>query len=84
MADVDAALMQKVFDLPQRQRIADIHHHRQANYLRRRVETAEGIWHRPKLRNGIAKLKRICSDNADDVAIVISKQSHYPISIGSV
>jgi hypothetical protein len=34
MADVDAALMQKILDLAQRQRIADLHHHRQANYLR--------------------------------------------------
>jgi hypothetical protein len=68
MADVDAALMQKILDLAQRQRIADIHHHRQANYLRRRVEISERILHRPKLRNGIAKLKRICSDNARDSA----------------
>jgi hypothetical protein len=33
VADVDAALGQQVFDLPQRQWISDVHHHREANYL---------------------------------------------------
>ena len=33
MAEVDAALEQQILDLPQRQRIADVHHNRQADYL---------------------------------------------------
>jgi len=33
VADIDAALGQQVFDLPQRQWISDVHHHREANYL---------------------------------------------------
>ena len=33
VTDVDAALEQQILDLPQRQRIADVHHHREADYL---------------------------------------------------
>ena len=33
-ADVDPALEQQIFDLPQRQRVANIHHHSEANDLR--------------------------------------------------
>jgi hypothetical protein len=41
MRDVDSALVQKVLDVPQRQRVADIHHHSQADDLRAGVEFAE-------------------------------------------
>jgi len=34
VADIDAALGQQIFDLPQRQWIADLHHHREADDLR--------------------------------------------------
>jgi hypothetical protein len=33
MADIDPTLEQKIFDLPQRQRIPDVHHHYEANHL---------------------------------------------------
>ena len=33
VSDIDAALGQQVFDLPQRQWLSDVHHHREANYL---------------------------------------------------
>jgi len=33
MADIDATLKQQIFDLPQRKRIVDVHHHREANNL---------------------------------------------------
>jgi hypothetical protein len=33
VADIDPALEQQIFDLPQRQGIADIHHHREADDL---------------------------------------------------
>jgi hypothetical protein len=59
MADVDVALEQQIFDLPQRQRIADVHHHREADYFGRAVETAEGIFHRTSLRIAAARLKPI-------------------------
>ena len=49
MADVDAALDQQIFDLSQRQRVANIHHHREADDLWRTVEIAEGISHLAKL-----------------------------------
>ena len=48
-ADVDTALEHKIFDLSQRQRVADIHHHREADDLWRTVEIAEGISHLAKL-----------------------------------
>src|SRR5665811_1942529 len=38
MADVNAALMEEVFDVSKRQREADIHHHGQSNDLGRRLE----------------------------------------------
>jgi hypothetical protein len=58
MADVDPAFVKKTFDLPQRQRDADINHHRQVENLGRRLEITERIslqqrlWqahHQPKL-----------------------------------
>ena len=33
MADIDPTLEQKIFDLPQRQRIADVQHHHEADHL---------------------------------------------------
>jgi hypothetical protein len=64
VADVDAALEQNILDLSQRQRIADVHHHHEADYLGRTVETTEGIAHRRRLRNLAKWLKPIYSDNA--------------------
>ena len=37
MADVDAALKKNIFDLPQRQRIANLHHDRESDDLGRTV-----------------------------------------------
>ncbi|MGA9541441.1 MAG: hypothetical protein WBQ77_10390, partial [Methyloceanibacter sp.] len=43
---------------------ADVHHHREADHLRRAVEITEGIAHRRRLRMPPARLKPIYSDNA--------------------
>ena len=64
MADVDSALEQKIFDLSQRQGVADIQHHRAADYLRGAIEITEGILHRRRLRDLTSRLKPIYSDNA--------------------
>ena len=64
VADVDAPLEQNILDLSQRKRIADIHHHRQADHLGRAVEITEGFAHRRRLRNLAKRLKPIYSDNA--------------------
>ena len=64
MADIDTALEQEILALPQRQRIAVLHHHREANYLGRAVEITEWITHRRRLRNLARRLKTIYSDNA--------------------
>ena len=59
VADVDASLKQQIFDLPQRERITDVHHHREANNVGRTVETAEGILHSRRLRIAKSELKPI-------------------------
>jgi hypothetical protein len=64
VTDVEAPLEEQIFDLPQRQRIADIHHHREADDLGRTVEISEGIAHRRRLRILARRLKPIYSDNA--------------------
>ena len=64
VADVDAPLEQDILDLSQRQWIADIHHHREADHLGRAVEITVGIAHRRRLRNLARWLKPIYSDNA--------------------
>jgi len=43
--------------LTQRQRIPDVHHHRQANNLGRQVEITEGVFHQTRLTNGLFCLK---------------------------
>lgn len=64
VADIDPAFEQQIFDLPQRERIANVHHHREADDLGRTVEIAERIAHRGKLRIAPAPLKPVYSDNA--------------------
>jgi hypothetical protein len=41
MRDIDPPLMQHVLDSPQRQRIADVHHHGQADDLGRGLEVTK-------------------------------------------
>ena len=43
VANVDAALEQQILDVAQRQRKSDVHQHNQADNLRRRVETPNGL-----------------------------------------
>ena len=64
VADVDAPFEQEIFNLALRQRITDVHHHREADDLWRTVEIAEGISHRLRLRNSPFPLKPIYSDGA--------------------
>jgi hypothetical protein len=64
VADVDTALEQEILYLPQRQRITDAHHHREADHLGRRVEITEWIAPRRRLRIATLWLKSICSDKA--------------------
>jgi phage terminase large subunit-like protein len=64
VTDVEAPLEEQIFDLSQRQRIAKIHHHREADDLGRTVEVSEGTAHRRRLGMPPARLKPIYSDNA--------------------
>ena len=66
MADIDATLVQQMFDISKRMRKADIHHHRKADNFGKRFEIAEGtaICHSPKLGQRPVRLKRFCSDSA--------------------
>ena len=64
MADIDAALTQEIFDLSQRQGVANIRHDCEADDLRRTVEITKGIVHHQRLRGRTSRLKPIYSDNA--------------------
>jgi hypothetical protein len=66
MADIDAALEKNILDLAQRQRLPDLHHHRVANNLGRRVNISVWISHLMRLKNGLVCLKLFCSDTAPD------------------
>jgi len=50
VTDVDAPFEQNILDLPQRQRIADIHHHHEADHLGQAVEITEGIAASPEAK----------------------------------
>ena len=77
MADINTPFEQQVFDLPQRQLIADVHHHSEAYHLGRIVELAEPIVHRRSLRIRTTRLKLICSDNAGLRPVVATAGSGY-------
>jgi len=64
MADVDATFEQDIFDLAERQRVTDVHHHRETDDLGRTVETAERISHPERLCGSLGQLKPDCSDTA--------------------
>jgi hypothetical protein len=64
LADIDATFEWKIFDLTERQRIADVHHHSQADDLGRAVEISEGISHPTKLRTTASNLQVSLVDNA--------------------
>ena len=64
VTDVDAAFKQNVLDLAQRQRIADVHHHREADDFGRPVEVSNGVVHHRRRRELAVRLKPIFLDNA--------------------
>ena len=66
MADVDAAFMQQVLDIPKREQKPYIHHNGQANDLRARLELAEGaaFGHPERLSSRPARLNKFSSDSA--------------------
>ena len=64
VADVDATFEQNVFNLAQRQRIADVHHHSEANDLGRCLEVLERIFHSETLDGILPTLNAVSSDNA--------------------
>ena len=64
VADIDPALEQQIFDLPQGERIVDLKHHREADHHGGAVEVAERISHCRRQGVTFARLKPIWSDNA--------------------
>jgi hypothetical protein len=66
MADLDAALVEQVPDIPQRQRKPDVRHHRQANDLRTGLEVAErgALSHNSTLVGMRRRIKQVCSDRS--------------------
>ena len=79
VADIDTALEQQVLDLAQRQRVPDIHHHRQADDLGRTIEIAEGFFQPLRLGTKPAPLKPICSDTAFQTEGRLKKRQSMPI-----
>src|SRR6056297_1346059 len=74
VADVDAALMEQVLDIPQREREANVEHHRQADDLLARLEVLEGAGfaHTGTLTNPLPCLKRTSFDRARGVVLDFS------------
>ena len=66
MANVDAAFVQKIFYIPQRERKPYIHHHSQADVLRARLEVTKGgtFCHPATLISRPARLKKSSADSA--------------------
>jgi hypothetical protein len=66
MADVDAAFMQKIFHIPQRERKPHIHHNSQADDLGARLKITKGgtFCHPATLSTRPARLKQVSSDSA--------------------
>ena len=50
-ARINATFEPQIFDLPQRKRITDVHHHRETDNPGRTVEITERILHRRRLWN---------------------------------
>jgi hypothetical protein len=67
VTDINAALMQQVFNNTKRKRKTHIHHHSQADDFRRCLEVAKwrGFCHPETLRNRPALFKSVSSDIAD-------------------
>jgi len=70
MADFDPALMQKVFDIPERKRISNVQHNRQPDNLRRRFEITKwtAFCHPETLGEPPALFNKVLSDSASEPA----------------
>ncbi len=66
MVDIDAALMEQVFNLAEREWETDVQHHRQADDFGAGFEVAKRrtYCHSAKLQNRLARLKQVLSDSA--------------------
>jgi len=66
VADVDATLVQQILDIAERERKANVQHHRQADDLLARLEVFEGaaLAHGRKLLSALPRRKPSCSDTA--------------------
>ncbi len=52
MADIDPALMEKVFDIPKRERKTNVHHHRKLDDFGRCLKVAERVLGHPVMLPG--------------------------------
>jgi hypothetical protein len=66
VAEIDAAIVQQIFDVPERQRESDIHHDRQADDFRAAMKVLEWVafCHDRTLQNHLFRLKPVLSDKA--------------------
>ena len=82
MSDVDAELMQEVLDVAQRQRVADVHHYRQADDLQARLEVSKrGVHgHLGRVGRVLPSLKPVCFEIAIKLANGHRTILHCPVS----
>ena len=66
MTDVDAAFVQHILDIPQRQRVSNIQHHGQADDVRRRLDLPERAapGHPKTLGDCLSPLRKSSSERA--------------------
>ena len=84
VADVDAALVQKILDNTKRKRKSDVHHDRQADDLGAAVKALERVWfcHEQRLRNHPARFTQICLTRPSSQFPLTTP--FHPIQIGFV
>ena len=85
MADIDAALVEKVLNISKRKWIPNIHHYRQADDLGARFEIAKWrvFCHPVRLRDRAAHLNLICSDSATPGHVFAAQYQQQPTVGGS-
>ena len=81
MSDIDATLMEQVFDVPQREWKPDVHHHRKADDLRARLEVAKraAFSHAQTLRATSWSSKTDSSDRTNETLLNKVIYTHWKL-----
>jgi hypothetical protein len=68
VANINATFMEQVFDLSQRKRIPNIHHHRQTDDRGRRLKISEWIFHQETFLN--PRRRRLKPDSPNTAVVI--------------